>query len=80
MQDRPTTLWAVQREGKEVVCAVRLAPYGIELDIAHDGTVVLTRVFGTDTEALAWSEEKRAARHAQGWFEVEVDPPAERYS
>ncbi|MGE3507652.1 MAG: hypothetical protein AB7N65_02065 [Vicinamibacterales bacterium] len=73
MQDRPTPLWTVQRDGKEVTCAARLAPYGIELDIAHDGTVVLTRVFETDIEALAWAEEKRLARTAQGWNDVAVD-------
>lgn len=80
MQDRPTTLWTVQRDGKEVSCAARLAPYGIELDIAHDGTVVLTRVFESDTEALAWAEEKRASRTSQGWAAVLPQPTTERYS
>jgi hypothetical protein len=75
VQDRPTPLWIVQRDGKEVTCAARLVPYGIELDIAHDGTVVLTRVFERDTEALAWAAEKRAARTSQGWSDVELDQP-----
>jgi hypothetical protein len=70
----------VQRDGKEVTCAVRLAPYGIELDIAHDGTVVLTRLFETDVEALAWAEEKRAARTSQGWSDVAVDRASEPFS
>jgi hypothetical protein len=34
---------------------------------------VLTRVFETDDEALAWSRDKLAAREAQGWH---VIPPA----
>lgn len=80
VQDRPTTLWTVQRNGKEVTCAVRLAPYGIELDIAHDGTVVITRVFDSDTEALAWAEEKHTARTTQGWNDVDVERPSGRYS
>ena len=42
-------------------------PYGIEVDIAHDGTVVLTRVFETDDEALEWADRKRATREAEGW-------------
>lgn len=78
MQDHPTTLWAVQRQGKEVACLARLAPHGIEIDIAHDGTVVLTRVFETDTEALAWSDEKRTSRRAQGWTDIEIDRRHER--
>ena len=62
MNDEPTILWKVRREDQEVTCQVRLVPYGIEVDIAHGGTVVLTRVFETDDEALAWAGEKRAAR------------------
>lgn len=73
VQDRPTPLWIVQRDGKEVTCAARLVPYGIELDIAHDGTVVLTRVFERETDALAWAEEKRAARTSLGWNDVRLD-------
>jgi hypothetical protein len=67
MNDHSTTLWKLERDGKEVACLVRLVPYGIEVDIAHDGAVVLTRAFETDKEALAWADEKRAAREAQGW-------------
>ena len=74
MRDRPTTLWILKRLGKEVACAVRLAPHGIEVDIAHNGSVVLTRVFETDDEALGWADEKRSARVAQGWSQVQIDP------
>lgn len=67
MQDQPTILWKLQREREEVSCQVRLAPYGIEVDVARGGTVVLTRVFATDDEALAWANIKRAAREGHGW-------------
>ncbi|MGE3704346.1 MAG: hypothetical protein AB7I13_03675 [Vicinamibacterales bacterium] len=80
VRDHPTTLWAVQRQGKEVACLARLVPYGIEIDIAHDGTVVLTRVFEHETEALAWAESKRTSRTAEGWTLVAVAPPDERPS
>jgi hypothetical protein len=66
VRDRPTTLWILQRLGKEGARAARLAPHGIEVDIAHNGSVVLTRVFETDNEALGWADEKRSARVAQG--------------
>jgi hypothetical protein len=74
VRDRPTTLWVLQRLGKEVACAVRLVPHGIEVDIAHNGSVVLTRVFESDDEALGWADEKRNARVAQGWSHVEIEP------
>jgi hypothetical protein len=75
VQDQPTVLWKVRREDEEVACQVRLVPYGIEVDIAHGGTVVLTRVFETDDEALAWAREKRHAREAQGWASLPLDSP-----
>jgi hypothetical protein len=73
VRDVPTTLWTVTQDGKAVSCHARLVTYGIEIDIVHDGTVVLTRVFATDVEALSWADEKRAARVAQGWNLVPVD-------
>jgi len=73
VRDVPTTLWTVTQDGKAVSCHARLVTYGIEIDIVHDGTVVLTRVFETDDEALSWANEKRAARVAQGWTSVTID-------
>jgi hypothetical protein len=72
VKDQPTVLWKLRRDDQEVACQVRLVPYGIEVDIAHGGTVVLTRVFETDEEALAWAGEKRTAREAQGWAPLPV--------
>jgi hypothetical protein len=72
VQDQPTVLWKLRRDDDEVACQVRLVSYGIEVDIAHGGTVVLTRVFETDDEALAWAQEKRHAREAQGWAPLPV--------
>jgi hypothetical protein len=71
--DQPSTLWKLERDGKVVACLARLVPYGIEVDISQDGTVVLTRAFETDMEALAWAELKRAAREGQGWRAVPTD-------
>jgi hypothetical protein len=76
MKDRPTTLWKLERDGKEVSCLVRLVPYGIEVDIAHDGAVVLTRAFETDQEALTWADGKRSARQAHGWRTMAVGSDA----
>jgi hypothetical protein len=48
-------------------------PYGIDVDILRGGSVVLTRTFETDTEALAWAGNKRAAREAEGWSLVPLE-------
>jgi len=67
MEDQPTTLWALEREGHALSCAAKLLPYGIEISLAQDGEAVVTRVFETGEEALAWAEQKRGAREAAGW-------------
>jgi hypothetical protein len=67
VDDQPMTLWTLHRDGREVACLVRLAPYGIEIDIAYNGEPTVTRVFETGDEAMAWAEQKRVSRVAQGW-------------
>lgn len=78
MDDQPVTLWTLRREGEEIACRVRLAQYGIEVEMLNRGALVLTRVFATDTEALGWAEERRRKREADGWAlapaEQEIDP------
>ena len=72
MDDRPTCLWTLRREGREVACLVKLVPYGIEIDIAYDGAPIVTRVFGTGEEALEWADKTRADREARGWLSSPV--------
>ena len=72
--DDPTPLWALRKDAEEVRCQVRLAPYGIEVDLVRNGKVTLTRVFATDSEALEWSDAKRTTREADGWQRVEPAP------
>jgi len=67
MEDSPTTLWALERDGREVSCRVKLVAYGIEVHLASDGETVVTRVFETGDEALAWADKKRSDREAAGW-------------
>jgi hypothetical protein len=65
--DQPSRLWALAKDGRTMACQVRLVPYGIEVDILRDGAVLITRTFDEGDTALAWAEEKRAARAAEGW-------------
>jgi hypothetical protein len=67
MDDQPTRIWALVREGHEMTCHATLVTYGIEMTLAHDGEAVVTRVFETGEEALAWAEKKRGDREAAGW-------------
>jgi hypothetical protein len=67
IEDQPTTLWALERDGHELECRVKLVPYGIEVHLASDGETVITRVFQTGDEALQWADKKRIVREAKGW-------------
>ncbi len=73
MQDQPTILWKVRRDTEEAACLVRLMPYGIEVDLARNGKVVLTRVFETDQEALGWAQGKLTVRESDGWTIIPSD-------
>jgi hypothetical protein len=73
MEDQPTVLWLLEREGRKVSCQARLVPYGIEIDLTSDGQAVITRVFETGEEAMAWAEKKRGDREAAGWRAVSVE-------
>ena len=74
MDDNPVTLWKLRRDREEIACRVRLAPYGIEVDMLNDGAVVLTRVFATDDEALDWASDKRGRRESEGWLPAPIEP------
>jgi hypothetical protein len=74
MDDTPVTLWTMRRENAAISCQVRLAPHGIEVDMLNGRTVVATRVFETDAEAMAWAHGRRELRLSQGW-EVEPTEP-----
>ncbi|MFN7914746.1 MAG: hypothetical protein U0Q55_05360 [Vicinamibacterales bacterium] len=78
MDDQPVTLWKLRRDNEEIACRVRLAPYGIEVDMLNDGAVVLTRVFATDDEALHWARERRGKREAEGWQPAPEEPQPEQ--
>lgn len=67
-------LWKLRREAREIACRVRLAPYGIEVDMLNDGAVVLTRVFSTDDAALDWARDRRGRRESEGWQLAPVEP------
>jgi hypothetical protein len=67
MEDQGTKLWTLTKDGRQVAAQVRLVPYGIEVDILHDGSPVITRTFDNDLEAMAWADQKRQARASEGW-------------
>jgi hypothetical protein len=41
-------------------------PHGVEIAVLSDGFSMFSQVFSSGEEALAWAEEKRLSREAQG--------------
>jgi hypothetical protein len=68
VRDEGTRLWAVTKDGRQVACVVRLTSYGIDVDILQDGRLAVTRTFATEDEALAWANDRRVRREAEGWI------------
>lgn len=74
MEDQPVTLWTLRKDEGEIACRVRLAPYGIEVELLNRGALVMTRVFETDTEALDWAAARRSRRETEGWMPAPTPP------
>jgi len=79
LNDEPSRLWTLRRDGHELTCRARLESSGVEIDLLRDGALAVTRSFETGEEALAWADERRARREAEGWRSDMSDdgaPPA----
>lgn len=57
----PTRLWSAPVDGKFASCDLRFVPIGIEIRIFRDESLLMSRIFSTPQEALAWAEEERAS-------------------
>lgn len=55
----PSVLWTLQAAGKIASCEVRFVPNGYEVGMLRNGALVMSRIFASGEEALAWAEEER---------------------
>lgn len=55
----PSTLWTVQLNGKLASCEVRFVPNRTDVRILRNGSLLMSRIFASGEEALAWAEEER---------------------
>ena len=63
----PSTLWSHHRDGKVAFCEVRFVPNGNEVRMLRNGALLMSRIFSTDDDALAWAEEERLRLLAHEW-------------
>jgi hypothetical protein len=53
-------LWALRtKDHHQLECRARRAATGFQVEIVSDGLTLISRVFATSEEALAWAEEER---------------------
>ena len=62
MKDTDTVLWTLRSaNGYLTECLVRFAQGGVQVEVFSDGSPIISRVFTTGAEAVAWAEEEREA-------------------
>lgn len=58
--DDDTVLWTRRNaHGSRMECVVRVVPNGVEVKILSEGSPIISRMFPTDDEAMAWAEVER---------------------
>jgi hypothetical protein len=63
----PSTLWTLHRDGKIASCDVRFVPIGSEVRMFRNESLLMSRIFRSGDEALAWAEEEQARLFNNGW-------------
>ena len=58
--------WTLHREGKAASCELRFVPLGSEVRMLRNGSLLMSRIFFSDAEALAWAEEERERMTREG--------------
>jgi hypothetical protein len=67
LDPHPSILWTLHREGKIASCEVRFVPNGVDVRVLRNGTLLLSQVFPSGDEALAFAEAERERTLRSGW-------------
>lgn len=62
----PSTLWTSLVDGTVACCDVRFVPIGVEVRMLRNGNLLMSRIFVSGEEALAWAEEERRRCNLDG--------------
>ena len=66
MSQDDSPLWTHRTASdKSVECVVRFAMGGVQVEVLANGAPLISRLFTTGTEAVAWAEEEREAWSAE---------------
>ena len=57
----PTLLWTLHKPAKVATAEVRFVPNGVQITRLINGSILMSRIFQTGEEALAWAEEEKGS-------------------
>lgn len=55
----PTVLWSLPIAGKVASCSIRFVRIDVEVRIFRNDALLVSRIFQSGGEALAWAQEQR---------------------
>ena len=61
LDPNPSVLWIKNLDGVVATCDVRFVPIGVEVRMLRNERLLMSRIFPSGDEALAWAEEERLA-------------------
>jgi hypothetical protein len=65
-----SVLWRLERDGKMAGCDVGFVPIGVQVRIFKNESLLMSRIFSTGEEGLAWAQEERERMIESGWVRV----------
>jgi len=60
-------LWCLRRRRTDVHCVLHAGSAPVEIQILHDGDVVVTELFEEERFALGWAQSYERRLREQGW-------------
>jgi hypothetical protein len=67
LEQLPSLLWTLHRDGKVATCELQFVPNGNEVRMLRNGPLLMSRIFSSGDEALAWAEEERQQMLGDDW-------------
>lgn len=70
VQPGARVVWCLRRRTADVLCVVYGDGMPVEVQVLHDGDVIVTEVFQEEWMALKWARAYAERLRAQGWQDV----------
>jgi len=62
-----STLWRIEKQGRQVTCTVKPLAGGFRLTIVYEGSRITTHVCPRQRDVRQWATDERGAWLSNGW-------------